>query len=120
MTAKTQTAPETTVDLDTDVAEAPVANLRETRKAAAAAKKQAAAKATRTSLKWQIVGERDERNRVEQHATAADGTTYSITGADKTWTLTVTPAGGKAEVVAEGGHGKCYGAAVKHHAEAQA
>jgi hypothetical protein len=120
MTTTTTTTDTTT----TEVAEAPVANLRETKRAAAAAKKQAAAepkaeapaKASGSKLKWTLDGERDERNRVGQTAVAPSGATYVISGSDMAWTLVVTPKGGKAETVKEGGHTACYQAAVKHHA----
>jgi hypothetical protein len=124
--SNTTTAPEaTTTDVaepakakrtrkSTTVAKAVEAMANADKAAPAKATKPAVAKVASTKLKWSVVGERDAKNRVEQHAEAADGTTYSITGSDKTWTLTVTRKGGKPEVVKEGSHGSCYAAAVAH------
>jgi hypothetical protein len=116
-----------------------IANLATTRKEQTAAKKahpagkaapakKAPAKApakkaapvpTGSKLRWTLDGERDSKNRVAQTAVASDGAKYVISGADDVWKATVT-VDGKSTVLAEGGHTKCYLAAVKRHAEALA
>ncbi len=120
-----------------------VANLHEARKAQSAAKapakqpekaakapaKKAAgpapekpaeeAKAARPKLRWTLDGERDEKGRVAQHGTGADGATYAITGDGDEWQASVTGPNGKATVLGEKiRHGKAYGLCVKAHAEA--
>ncbi len=131
MTTSTNTAAATPAQ---DLPE--VANLRETRKAQAAAKrtkapakaapaKKAAAKpkaekpaekaAAKPKIKWTIDGERDAKGRVAQHGESADGTVYQITGAGDQWKATVTPPDGKPEVLGDGvGHTKAYTLCTAH------
>ncbi len=134
MTTSTTTAPATPAQ---DLPE--VANLHEARKAQSAAKapakqpekaakapaKKAAgpapekpaeeAKAARPKLRWTLDGERDEKGRVAQHGTGADGTVYQITGAGDQWKATVTPPDGKPEVLGDGvGHTKAYTLCTAH------
>jgi hypothetical protein len=70
-----------------------------------------------TKIRWQLDGERDDKNRVPQHGTGAGGVEYRIAGSDKTWVATATKPGGKPVTIAEGGHTKAYTACVKVNAE---
>jgi|SRR5271165_2373959 len=113
-----------------------IANLATTRKEQAAAKKahpagkaapakkapakKAAPVPAGSKLRWTLDGEKDSKNRVEQHAVASDGATYKITGGGDSWKATVTR-DGKTTVLGEKvGHARAYTLCVKHHAQALA
>lgn len=121
--------------MSTNTATAPVANLRETKRAQAAAKKAHPAgkatpakkpaatkpaakpadeaKATRPSIRWQYVGEHGSG---EQHGVTTNAI-YAITGEGKEWTATANTPDGKETVLADKvSHGRAYTARVRHSA----
>jgi hypothetical protein len=117
-----------------------VANLPETRKAQAQARKThpagkaaPAKKATpakqpakkspvpaSSKLRWQLNGAKDSKGRVAQSAVAGDGATYKISGEGDKWKAVVT-VNGKTTVLGDGiGHTRAYTLCVKHHRDALA
>lgn len=82
----------------------------------AAAKQAAKSTSMSTKIRWQL-GERDDKKRAAVTGTSpVAGAEYAITGVGDAWTLTVSVKG-KKSLLAEGGHMKCYTAAVRHHVE---
>lgn len=90
---------------------APVANLRETRKQMAAAKKPAPAKkaapkppaakpTTAAKITWKLDGEKDAKGQAEGTGTCGDRT-YRITGSGDAWKATVKVGSGKPTTLAE-------------------
>ena len=125
-------------------APAEITNLREAKKAQAAARRAEAAareaKATTpdvvdhdsgvtadekpaapAKIKWVRDAEKDEKGRAGQHGTGSNGVEYRISGAGDAWGAIAVGKDGKVEVLGENvSHGKAYSLCVKHHAAAMA